>query len=408
MKAVAATELELKEYVKSSLYYLVLHEVGHTLGLMHNMKSSQLHSPAQLLDRSLTEKIGVTGSVMEYPAVNLDHSLKTKVQNFTMKPGPYDKWAIEFGYSPALEDEKAEKARLEKILARSTRPELAFGNDADDMRSPGKAIDPRVMVGDLSNDAITFSTERIKMTKKLLTTIKDKYSKDGQSYHELRNAYFVLTGEMATAGGVIARYIGGVYVDRAMIGQEGATKPYIPVSYKDQKRAMQSLNENLFAPNAFKESDGLYNYLQTQRRGFNFFASAEDPKITDRVRNIHLGILAHILHPNTLQRIIDSELYGNQYKLAEMMNDLTEGIFKADLAGSVNPFRANLQAEYVKMLSGAIQEKSSYAHLAKAQAFYQLKQIERNLKLATTGDAATKAHRVYLLNQIEQATRVKS
>eukprot|EP01035_Chromulina_nebulosa_P049529 gene49529-67263_t len=153
-----ATQADKDEFIKQSLHYLILHEMGHTFGLNHNMKASQMLSPAELADKNTVETFGLIGSVMDYPATNFRLDGKKQTNYFTTKPGPYDDWAIEFGYSTAEKDADAEKRRLEKILSRSTEPKLIFGNDADDMRSPGKAIDPRVNVNDLSNDAIGYMT----------------------------------------------------------------------------------------------------------------------------------------------------------------------------------------------------------------------------------------------------------
>ncbi|HZV12103.1 MAG TPA: zinc-dependent metalloprotease, partial [Candidatus Kapabacteria bacterium] len=189
MDALGYSDVDKKKLIKESLYYLVLHEMGHTLGLMHNMKGSQLWSPAQINDTTLTEKIGLTGSVMDYPAINISLDRSKQGQYMTTKPGPYDKWAIEYGYSPALADATAEHERLEKILSRSTDPQLVFGNDADDMRQPGFGIDPRAMIGDMSNDAITYSIGRMQLADTVMKTIKEKYDTPGQSYQELRNAY---------------------------------------------------------------------------------------------------------------------------------------------------------------------------------------------------------------------------
>ena len=93
----------------------------------------------------------------------------------------------------------------------------------------------------MTSDAIGYMTDRFDVINDLMGGVKSRYTNDGQSYHEMRNAYLVLTGQLNTASTVIARYIGGVYVDRAFAGQPGATKPFTPVSRADQKRAMASL-----------------------------------------------------------------------------------------------------------------------------------------------------------------------
>ncbi|MFY8033882.1 MAG: zinc-dependent metalloprotease, partial [Flexibacteraceae bacterium] len=165
---------EQDRYLTESLHYLVLHEMGHTLGLMHNMKSSQFLSPAQLKDYSKTKDGAITGSVMDYPCVNLHPDGKSKVSFFTMTPGPYDEWAIEFGYSAALADSAAEVARLASIASRSTEAKLAFGNDADDMRGNSSGIDPRVMIDDLSSDGIAYAKDRLKLMKQLSTQLEAK------------------------------------------------------------------------------------------------------------------------------------------------------------------------------------------------------------------------------------------
>ncbi|TCI90647.1 zinc-dependent metalloprotease [Tenacibaculum sp. M341] len=394
LAASGASDLEMKSIKKEAMIALIMHEVGHTLGLNHNMKASQLFSPAQLADPEFIEGKCLTGSVMDYAAINLTLDRSKQGQYYDTAVGPYDLWAIQFGYTPFKNE-----AERDALLALSTKPELIFGNDADDMRAAGKAIDPRVMTGDLSNDQITYSVDRIKLANNMIRKIKDNLSKPGKTYQELRNAYYTLSGQSARAGDVISRFIGGVYVERVVHGQEGATQPYTPVSYADQKRAMNALKTYIFAPNAFKAPADLYNFLANQRRGYNFFAGPEDPKIHAQVLSYQKRVLNHILHMNTLQRISDSELYGNKYKLSEFMTDLNNAIFKNDIYGSVNSFRQNLQTEYTKMLINIVlsgNKGRGYTNAAKAMALYNLKRI-KSLVANNTGDIATKAHK----NQIK-------
>ena len=401
LQVTGATDLEMKRMKKEAMKSLIMHEVGHTLGLNHNMKASQLFTPAQLADADFIKGKALTGSVMDYAGINLTNDRSKQGQYADMDLGPYDVWAIQFGYTPFKG-----KAERNALLNRSTEPELIFGNDADDMRSPGKAIDPRVMIGDLSNDQITYSINRIELASTMMKQIKNRFTKNGQNYMDLRRAYFTLNGQASIAGGVISRFIGGVYVDRSTHGQNGGAQPYTPVSLVDQKRAMNALKKYVFAPDAFKAPKDLYNYLAAQRRGFNFFGGPEDPKIHRVVLANQTRVLAHIMHPNTLQRISDSELYGNQYTLSTFMTDLNNAMFKPDVYGSINSFRQNLQATYTKRLINMVTGKaaSRFTIASQSMAIYNLKNIKTWVSNAT-GNRATKAHKSHLKMLINNALK---
>ncbi|HUF12404.1 MAG TPA: zinc-dependent metalloprotease, partial [Longimicrobiales bacterium] len=375
LRAAGASEVEVTEYVQQSLHYLLLHEVGHTLGLNHNMKASQARPIEELSNRSLTAGDGLYGSVMDYPDVNLALPGEPQGEYWMTTVGPYDRWAIEFGYSTALESAEAEEARLETILVRSTEPQLVFGNDADDMRSPGKAIDPRVNINDMSSDAIGYAIHKIELADRLLDGLLERYHEPGESWHELLTAYLILTGHQGNAGAVLSRYIGGVYVDRAVQGQPGATQPFTPVARADQKRAMDALAEHIFAPDAFGASPELLAHLAMQRRDFDFFSDTEDPKPHQRILNIQSGVLNHLLHPVVLRRVTDSRLYGNSYPVAEVLADLTSAIFEADARTSVNTMRQALQIEYVTRLAAMVDEESEAKHdaISKSAALQQLR-----------------------------------
>ena len=403
-----ATQIEMRDYINQSLTGLILHELGHTMGLMHNMKASQMLSPKEVNDRAITGTKGVMGSVMDYELVNIAKKGQQQGDYFSGRPGPYDFWAIQYGYTPSAADPAAEKARVNALLARSTEPELIFGNDADDMRSPGGGIDPRVNVNDMTNDAIGYMSDRFEIINDLLGTLKSRYTTPGQSYHELRNGYLVLTGQMGTAANVTSRYIGGVYVDRAVAGQPGATKPFTPVSRADQKRAMASLAKNVFAPSAFSASAALYSHLQMQRRGFDHFGTPEDPKIHDRVLTTQRNVLNQLMHPRVMMRITDTRMYGNEYPLAEVMSDLTSAIFDADARSNVNSFRQNIQMEYVNRLVAIITPptKSNYDYASQSAALASLRSIQSKLSGKAGVNAETVAHTRNVLFTIQKALKV--
>ncbi|PCJ27682.1 MAG: hypothetical protein COA97_03435 [Flavobacteriales bacterium] len=399
--AESASDLEMKRLKEEAMIALIMHEVGHTLGLNHNMKASQLFSPSQLADAVFIKGKCLTGSVMDYAAINLTKDRSKQGQYHDVAVGPYDLWAIQFGYTPF----KSEQEKND-LLNQSTKPELIFGNDADDMRSPGKAIDPRVMVGDLSNDQITYSNNIFELINTMMTDVKVKFSKEGRSYQELRRVYYILSRQRSNAANVTSRFIGGVYVDRAMVGQKGGTKPYTPVSLEDQKRAMKTLSTHVFAPDAFDAPNDLFNYLAMQRRGYNFFGGPEDPKIHRQVLTYQIRVLGHLLHANTVQRIVDSELYGNKYSLSSMMTDLNNAIFKVDIARDVNSFRQNLQISYTKKLISIVvgSRSKSYISNARSMAIYNLKEIQK-MVVSVSGNVSTKAHKIHLKTLINNALK---
>lgn len=396
---------EVKELHKEFLYYLILHEMGHTLGLNHNMKASQMLSPTEVHDQSITRKIGLQGSVMDYPSLNVNSDRAKQGDYYTTKVGPYDVWAIEYGYTPFSSAE--EKDGLKKILSRSTDPKLTFGNDADDMRAPGKAIDPRVMVNDMSSDMVAYAEDRLKLVNTMMPKLQARFAKPDQSYAELRARYYQLMSQRAQMVNSVSRYIGGVYVDRSFAGQQSSTKPFTPVPVAYQKKAMALLNTYLFAPNAFAADASLFPYLQLQRRGFGFFNGTEDVKPQNTISSVQLNTLAHILHPVTLSRINNSGLYGNTYSVADVMGDLTKAIFQADLTGTVNLYRQNLQTEYVKGLTSIVEAKTGYDNASKAAALYSLKRVKTMLGTAGAGNEQTKAHRTNLNFLIDKALSVK-
>lgn len=390
-----------KEIVKQLLYRLVLHEVGHTLGLTHNMRASTMSSLADTKNPEKVTKDGLANSVMEYPAFNYQLNPNEQTLYCDTKPGPYDLWVIEFGYSPAMSDDMTEELRLKKIAERSTDPKLMYGNDADDMRASGKGIDPDVNIYDLTNDPVAYAAERCELVNAILPKLKDKFQKSNQSYEEMLQAYYITTGEYANQLRVMTRQIAGVHFDRSYFGQNAAVRPLEPVSEEKQKAAMTALSKYAFAPNAWDKASNAYNYLLEQRRGFNHFSVNEDPRIHQRVLGMQRECLNHLLHQNVLQRVTDSQLYGNTYSLDEYMADLTNSIFSTDAKTAVTTIRQNIQIEYVKRLAGMLDEKSTYDNVSKSMALSELKRLDTMMASGASPDALTKAHREHVRSVVK-------
>ena len=393
--AMELSEASKETLIRESLRRLVLHEVGHTLGLNHNFKGSNLLTYKEILNKETTYEKGLCSSVMEYPSINF--SLKPENQGlyYDTIPGPYDHWAIRFAYSEVDEKE------LNSILNESTKHEHGFANDADDMRGTGKGMDPDAMIYDLTSEPVLYAIDRIKLVNNIFPNILDKYRKEGDSHQELLNSYYTLTGQYATSLKIISRQIAGVRVNRAMVGQDTDSKPFTPVSVEDQKAAMVALSTYAFAPNAFANAEALYPYLQQQRRGFSTPYRGEDPKIHERVLSVQRMILGQLLNRSVLNRLVNTSLYGNEYELSAYFNDLNDAMFKADKNKEVNSFRQNLQVEYINRLIRVGKDRVTSSQV-RAQVYSQLNSILKTAESANFTNDVSKVHREYIAHLINK------
>ena len=372
--------------IEQSIIRLTLHEVGHTLGLNHNFKGSFLHNTEDVHKPEITSKVGVTASVMEYPAINLAPLGYEQGDYYDIVPGPYDKWAIKFGYTPNLTEEERRS-----ILSESNKPEHMFANDSEDMRSVGWGIDPRAMINDLTNDPITYSVQRIELVNHAQKELPDKFANKAKSWEEYRNAHKIILREHQRALEVVSRYIGGVYVERSNPQDPNRKEPYTPTPSEEQRRAMSVLSKHAFSSEAFPINASLLSKVQLERRMFDLRGEHEDPQVHKIILGIQNKVLDHILSAWTLSRITDTQLYGNDYSVYEVIDDLTEAVFLEDMNSEVSSIRRNLQTSYVRRLIGIL-AADYYDEFATAAAYNSLRDIEKLMKKSSS-HGPTKSHR---------------
>lgn len=389
LNAMNASVSEKRKIIEQMLMELMLHEVGHVIGLSHNMKASNYRSMQEVFDGDATRGI-TTSSIMDYTALVIAKPGQKQGDYFAVKPGPYDDWAIQFGYDPDLEGEAREQH-----LARSSEAQFMFGNDADDMRSAGRGIDPRVNIWDMSSDALAFAKYQFELVNELTPMIKDKLADEGQTWAKLRAATSTMITYKARGAAAIASHIGGVEVTRFNQGQLSDVSPYVPVAREKQKQAMNILAEHIFAPNAFELPEELVQHSLMQRRGFEHWGNTEDPKLHDLVLGVQKVALARLLNPRVMLRLSDTALYGNAYTVDQMSTQLTDAIFKEDIKSKINSHRRLLQHEYVQQLIGILQG-DSHDPISKAASHAQLLRIQDYVTSGRVKDSASKSHRAYL------------
>ncbi|HEY9239456.1 MAG TPA: zinc-dependent metalloprotease, partial [Burkholderiaceae bacterium] len=195
---------QAEAYVLAYLKDTTMHEVGHTLGLRHNFRASRAYTDAQLSDPDFTASHALTGSVMEYAPVNLPSPGARPVAPYQTTLGPYDYWAIEYAYRPLAPAD--EKAALERIAARSSEPELAYGTDEDNYLG----IDPDALQFDLGADSVAFAKKRLAIARDLFKRQETRTLAPDRDYAVLRRSLNYAVNDVARSVGLLARQIGGV------------------------------------------------------------------------------------------------------------------------------------------------------------------------------------------------------
>ncbi|MDC0124713.1 zinc-dependent metalloprotease [Gammaproteobacteria bacterium] len=346
---------------------LTMHEVGHTLGLRHNFKSSWIYNADDIHNVSITGKSHI-GSVMDYDPINLAPAGTPQGNFFPHGPGIYDKWAIEFGYTPNMTDEERDL-----ILAKASIPEYVFGTDGDAMGSPGSNTDPRAKRYDLSGDPVTYTSRRIEILDAKIKELPSIFLVDGNTSTEFRSNFFSLVREKGRFMEGVSRLIGGVYSNRTVNGTD--LTPFEAVAYKDQKKAMSLITSKLLSNDAFIFDENILKYLQYEKRAA--YSSSErgneDPQLHEVVLGLQGRVLAHILHPRVMTRLVDSSQYGNTYLPNEVLDDLQEGIFVAKEVPTT--FKMNLQSNYVDGLIKGLSD-SDYDEISRSAIYNSLIKIE--------------------------------
>ena len=348
-----------EEFLGQAIKEVVMHEVGHSLGLRHNFKASVMLRPDQINDTSITHVKGMTGSVMDYNPINIAPKGQKQGDYASTTIGPYDYWAIEYAYKPIEGDEAAE---LKKIAARSPDPDLAFGTDDDFADN-----DPQINTYDLTNDTLAYGKQRIAMATELLKDLDQKVVRDNESWSRLHTAFSSCISQFGNGAYLASEYIGGQSVNRDFKGTEKARDPITPISGARQREALKMLVEQILSDKAFQFSPALLRKLVTESWQDGRFTSSggRDYPVYRMILNLQEIVLDQCLDSSVLQRIQTQELQSDPgadpFKISEVFRSLSDGVFSelsAPPAGqasfTISTIRRNLQREYVKRLSNMV------------------------------------------------------
>jgi hypothetical protein len=350
-----------EEFVGQMIKYVTAHEVGHTLGLRHNFKASSWKSIEELLNAKDPDE-ALSASVMDYNTPLLNPNKDKQGLYVTQSVGPYDEWAIEYGYKPFHKggDCKSEQEMLAAIATRCADPCLVYATDEDTtFLSP----DPLTNRWDNASDPLAYARHRMDMVRMLQKDITDWAVDEGESFSKLRRTFDMLMFEYGRSAGFAGRYIGGQYISRDHKGDPNARSPIVIVDAKKQREALDFLTDTILSDRDFQFDPTLLNRLAAGR-WMHWESDDSDSQldypIHDRIAGIQSGALFYLLNPFTLNRIYDAEVKVDTTSEAITVPELIGRIQSAvwsELDGKVSSKKHTARQPFVSSIRRGLQRQ---------------------------------------------------
>jgi hypothetical protein len=336
-------------FVQPLLRDLVMHEVGHTLGLRHNFRASAQWDMDELA--SIEGKQPFTASVMDYTPINMvvrDGKVVGDVGMTTV--GPYDMWAIEYGYT--LEDPA-------KVLKRAGEEQLQYATD-EDTSGP----DPLARRYDFGKDPLKYAQSQMELARYHRSRLLDKFVKDGDSWSRVRRGYTITLGMQTRSLSMMANWLGGTFVSRDRKGDQGNRSPLTVVPAAQQRAALRFVLDNAFRDDSFGLTTDILQKMTVDKwideGGWGEASQEPTFPIHDRIGGIQASAMTMILNPTVVRRVFDNEFRVPSDQDALTLAELLESVEKevwSELDQSprgstarkphISSLRRGLQREYV-------------------------------------------------------------
>ncbi len=414
-----------ERFIGEVIREVVAHEVGHTLGLRHNFKGSSWLTLDEIRRRRDNTDEPTTASVMDYnPLLFFKGDTAESVRHFiTPTIGPYDEWAIQYGYADPPKG-KSEKQFLAEVASQCTRPEHAYATDEDTM-GPA-STDPLSNRYDMGRDHMAWIRSRFELCDELLKNLPDWAVRKGEPRYFLRRAFNTIWFERARNFQYLARVVGGQYFYRDHVGDPDARPAFVPVDPDTQREALKLLSETLFTDSFFTSviRPDLLNQLAPHR--WWHFGMTPSPRtdypIHEMIELMQFWTLSDLLAPPVLTRVYDAELKTtgeNKFTCAELVRSVRDEIWKEldDVSGRysdtkplISSIRRGLQRDYLDLMLAYVRSRPGAMVPADVDSMvrFAVRELSDRIgevleKAGDRIDFASRAHLVECKSRIDRA-----
>lgn len=333
---------------------LVAHEVGHTIGLRHNFTASSIYSMSEINSEDIKGQKAFTGSVMDYNPLNINMEDGEVQGDYAMIDiGPYDYWAIEFGYGD----------NPDEVVKRVAEPELRYLTDEDTW-----GPDPLARRYDFSANPLDYANSRMRLVEELRGNLLEKFVEEGDTWARARQGYNLTLNEHFRALSMMANWVGGTHVYRDKKGDPNGRTPLQPADMDMQRAALNFCIDNSFRDEAFGLTPELLAHMTLDKwwdqGGINSIMDDPTWPVHDSVLGIQSVVLTMLMNPTTLSRVYDNEFRvpadEDALTLPELFSSVSDAIWsELDTAPDrrssarqpmISSMRRNLQSEHIQRL----------------------------------------------------------